>query len=223
MSTIPPAWISAFLPDSTYELKPIRPGSTAVVWHSTIQLQAWKVPPGRLLRGSDNWNGKALVHPRRAKIERSVGEVELTDALRATFPDRHVFWTATSGNPPELWRPWALTRDLRIGWFSTFDEEVRRGIPDLEGTVRGLPDVLLWKTGRADVRCVEYKGPSPTNPRRHDTISDRQVAWTESAISRGLLDRDRYLVVTWTPSDEDVVLLKEQAASSKVARETRGR
>src|SRR5687768_761205 len=105
MSQSPPPWLAALQPVRDPKLQPVRPGSTLHAWHVAIALQAWQVPTGRVLSGSDNWNGKALVVPLSKSIERSVGEVEVVERILAAYPDASAYWTAGSGNPPEIWRP----------------------------------------------------------------------------------------------------------------------
>lgn len=219
MSQSPPAWLVALQPVQDPKLQPVRPGSSLRAWHVPIGLEAWQVTNGRVLLGPDNWNGKALVVPLSKSIERSVGEVEVVERLRAAYPDASAYWTAGSGNPPEIWRPWALRGALRQSWFLTFERDIRRGVALLEGNDRGTPDVLWWGTGSADVHAVEYKGPSPSKPGRLDEFSEWQEAWLQSALARGLLDQDRYAVAFWQPSRADCARLTEQAASSRLGRQ----
>jgi hypothetical protein len=197
----------------------VRPDSALLAWHVPIALGAWQVPAGRVLSGSDSWNGKALVVPLSKSIERSVGEVEIAERLRIAYPDASAYWTAGSGNPPEIWRPWALRATLRDSWFRDFERDVRQGVAAIEANDRGTPDVLWWRTGRSDLHAVEYKGPSPSNPGRMDGFSEWQEAWLASAIARGLLDQDRYAVAYWQPSATDRARLTDQAASSRLGRE----
>jgi hypothetical protein len=108
---------------------------------------------------------------------------------------------------------------VRQSWFLTFERDIRRGVTLLEGNDRGTPDVLWWRTGPADVHAIEYKGPSPSKTGRLDELSEWQEAWLQSALARGLLDRDRCAVAYWQPWSADSGRLREQAASSRLGRE----
>ena len=214
-----PQWINALSPKRSPYLESVRPGSDLSSWHVEIQLDAWELPVGRILRGSDNWNGKALVKATHHSIDRSVGEVEIVERIRLAFPNATVYWTAGKGNPPEIWRPWALRSDLRGSWFTSLENKVRREVELISGNEKGTPDVLWWESGSADIHAVEYKGPSPSNPRKMDVFSEWQEAWLRSALLRGLLDRNRFAIAYWSPSANDQTILAEQAAASRAGRD----
>lgn len=213
-----PPWLPALGP-IRFHFTPIRPGSNLSVWQADIALEAWQPPPGCILSGSDTWNGKALLRPLHSGLERSVGEVEVVERLRLAFPEDLVYWTAGSGNPPEIWRPWALRAPLRGPWFTSMEADIRRGVSILEGNRRGTPDVLGRRGHSGRLYAVEYKGPSPSNPRKMDEVSEHQEAWVRRAFFTGVLDENRFAVVSWSPSPADVARLREQAAASRLGRE----
>ncbi len=191
--------------------------SDVEAWHVEIGLEAWPVPPGRRLTGRDSWNGKALVVPIDGTNERSVGEVELVERLRRAHPATRAYWTAGRGHAPEIWRPWVLRPNLRENWLLKLDSEVRRGEADIETNTKGLPDVLWWSFGETDLRCVEYKGPSPSNPDRIDSISKEQDAGYRfgTAASQARPDSLRCRPLGSHPGGKS--LLQDQANASRRA------
>lgn len=219
MADVVPRWIDALSPALSPRLESVRPGSDLVSWHVQILLDAWETPAGCILEGSDNWNGKALVKPGNPSIDRSVGEVEIAERIRIAFPVATVYWTAGKGNPPRLWRPWALRSDLRGPWFTSLESKVRHEVELIAHNDKGTPDVLWWEQGGSTMRAVEYKGPSPSDPRKMDTFSVWQEAWLRSAFTRGLLDQDRFAIAYWLPSASDQRRLIEQAAASRAGRD----
>lgn len=210
-----PAWLEALEPIREPRRQPICAGSPVEAWHVDVAFTAWALPDGRILEGKETWNGKALVHPANSSLERSVGEVELAERLRRGLGRPTSYWTAGRGNPPEIWRPWAFRKELRELWFSDVDRQIRCEDPALAANAKGLPDVVSWQAGASDMLCVEYKGPSPTNPRVVDAIRKEQERWLYNAVRLGFLDSDRYAVVVWKPSDQDIARLLAQATSSR--------
>src|SRR4051812_5337722 len=101
MTQSPPAWLAALQPVRDPKLQPVRPGSSFHAWHISISLEAWQVPTGRVLSGSDDLNGKLLSYRSRRQLSEA-------SELPTAFPDASAYWTAGSGNPSEIWRPWAL-------------------------------------------------------------------------------------------------------------------
>ncbi len=198
-------------------LAPFRAGSALHTWHVQIALRAWPVPAGQALSGSDNWNGKALVVGESSGLDRSVGEVEIAARLRGGGASAG--WT---GKPRAPWNHWALDPATRAGWVAEVDRAIRQENGLLAGNSRGRPDVLRWISGRDDFCCVEYKGPSPTDPTRPDTVKDEQEAWLETACRSGLLTAERIAVVTWRPTCADAATLRGQAAASRLGRSQRG-
>lgn len=194
----------------------MRPGSPLSVWHVEVAFRPWPVPAGMALSGSDNWNGKALVVGANSGLDRSVAEVEIAARLRSG--GALAGWTGKPRNP---WSQWALDATIRSGWVAAVDSQVRRATKGLVNNSRGRPDVLRWVSGSEDFCCVEYKGPSPTNPMRSDTVKDEQEAWLISACNLGLTNPDRMAVVAWHPSTRDAAMLRTQSAASKLHREQR--
>jgi hypothetical protein len=209
----PPSWLGLLNPIRKPKLELLSRHSEQLVWHVDIELQAWLVPPGRLLSGSDTWNGKALVVPSNRSIERSVGEVEVAERLRVGLAGCHCFWTAGRGNPPKDWRPWALTHEPRAkhGWLLTLDRQLRAADPVLDANAKGWPDVVFWQTGLDDLHCIEYKGPRPSAPTTMDTVSQEQDAWCRAAFRLGKMTSERYAVARWVPSPAACEILSRQA------------
>jgi len=216
MSNAIPGWLQSLSQAGTPIYGSFCPGSPLNVWHVKVQFQAWEAPPGAVLRGTANWNGKALVVGIDSGLDVSVGEVEIAARLRIT--GAHAAWT---GKPRKPWSDWSLNADARNTWVNSVDAMVRQGVPLLESNARGLPDVLHWRSGAADFCCVEYKGPSPSKPSRPDTVKAEQMAWVTSAVERRVLTQDRIAVVSWQPNAGSTAALIRQAAASKRGREAR--
>lgn len=208
-----PRWLQSLQPRRTPELERLSKYSSQLAWHVDTELRAWAVPIGRLLTGSQTWNGKALVISSDSNLECSVGEVEVAERLRTAFPDFKTYWTAGRGNPPAQWRDWALTpkRRQHEEWLLNVDRSIREGEPHLASNDRGWPDVLSWRTGKGDLLCVEYKGPRPSSPTVLDEISLEQDAWFRAGLQQGLLELNRYAVVRWVPSSKAKSFLLQQA------------
>jgi len=194
----------------------MRLGSPLSVWHVEVSFRPWRGPAGMTLSRSDNWNGKALVVGDDSGLDRSVAEVEIAARLRSR--EALAGWT---GKPRDPWSRWVLDATIRSGWLAVVDSKVRRKVDGLANNSRGRPDVLRWVSGLNDFCCVEYKGPSPTNPMRSDTVKDEQEAWLLSACDLGLITPDRTAVVAWHPSTADAEALRTQAAASRLSREQR--
>lgn len=80
--------------------------------------------------------------------------------------------------------------------------------------------MVSWQAGASDMLCIEYKGPSPTNPRVIDAVRKEQERWLHNAVRLGFLDCDRYAVVVWQPAEQDIAMLLAQAASSRSGKAT---
>jgi hypothetical protein len=208
---VTPDWLTALQPCAQPEFRPIVDGSVISVWHVAVAFDVWPVPPGRTLAGSDSWNGKALVVPAYASIERSVGEVELAERLRRLTRAPKAYWTAGKGGGPPIWHPWILKPKLREPWFRDLDDKIRRlgGNDLILNNAKGLPDVVCWGSGASDICFVEYKGPAPGNPTRMDAVNPQQEAWARGAIAAGI-DPSRFAVACWTPSPTQRHALRAQ-------------
>src|SRR4051812_47864383 len=122
-----PSWLEALRPTQTPVLRPLHSTSSEKAWHVRVEFEPWKVPAGAVLTGSQTWNGKPLIVPSNPSLDAGVGEVELAERLRISFPTRLTYWTAGSGNPPRQWRDWALTPAVRERehWLLELDDRIR--------------------------------------------------------------------------------------------------
>lgn len=174
MNRRPPTWLEALEPRRQW-LAPLKAGTHLEVWHAEIELEAWRLPAGCALSGSDNWNGEALVLPRHPNLERSIGEIEVVERLRAAFPADDVYWTAGSGNPPRNWQSWALRSPLRGPWFLSMEATVRRRVAQLLRAVREERQMFC----AAALPLVICMGSSTKGP-----VPQVQRPWTRSRSIR---------------------------------------
>lgn len=187
--------------------------TTVSVWQADISMSPVDVAPGRLLSGSETWNGKALVHSSRPDGTLSnsevVGEVEIVQRFRNAKYD--AYWSG--GN--KRWLDYTLrSSSARLAQISALDAILRPLHPLLRDRKGGWPDVVAWHP-RGELYLIEYKGPSPSKPRVQDTIYDHQAAWMESAVREGMVRPTHCAVVRWLPTPQDSALLMKQAAAKE--------
>ena len=189
-----PLWLRAIGPVGDARLETLSKYSEVEAWHTNVAFRplGLDVVRKKKLTRHDTYGWKAQLESDHANLSRSVGEVEI--ACRMRRAGYKAYWMDLFGNAPPIWRAWTRgVYDLPV-WLQMLCGPLGRP---------GWPDVVAYKDDSREVRFVEYKGPN-------DTINENQTAWFSTALERGVIDRESYVVAAWQPNRAPKLMLAEQ-------------
>lgn len=188
--------------------------SAVEAWHVEVRFRPWILPAGEPTPSrEDTYGWKPQVEPEFTTPSRSIGEVELAQRMRAA--DYMAYWVDTWGSAPAIWRTWARRPNELPRLVADMDRTVRQHPLMLRWKKGGVPDVVAIEQETGALRFVEYKGPSAANPRKQDSINEKQDSWFRAALDTGLLNPDNYVVAKWVPDHSSRTLLDEQVGWRK--------